>query len=617
VPFAPTVAASADGPDRGRAIEPANGARAELRGRRARLALLAAAGVAAVAIASSAALLIRADYFWQSPFATARFSRLTDFEGVEQDAAISRDGKVVAFLSDRAGAIDVWIKELETGVLRNLTQGRGGELRNPAVRTLGFSLDGANVTLWTRLTDSSAAAPAPIQLWAVPAAGGDLQRYLDGVAEFAWSPDGTRMVYHPAESGDPIFVTEPGETVGRRLFIGPPGLHCHFPVWSPDGAFIYFVYGSVPDRMDVWRIASTGSEPERVTFHDTRVSYPVFLDARTLAYLATDADGSGPWLHAMNVERRVPHRIGFGLEQYTSLSATANGRRLVATVATSRTSLWRVPILDRPASSNDTNRIALPTLGGLSPRLGRDYLLYLSPNNGELWKLEREGATKLWNGRDGRIAGGPAVAPNGDRIAFTVASGERTQLYSMNDDGTGIRRWAENLDVRGNPAWSPSGEWIAIAAERGGGPQLFKVPAGGARPIPILDDYSIDPAWSPDEQLIVYRGADSGPSFPLLAVTPDGAPQSIPALVLPRGARRVAFLAGGTQLVVLRGELEHKNFWLVDLASGRERQLTSFGPDFVIGDFDVSADGREIVFDRVSEESDVVLIDLTEPIARP
>jgi hypothetical protein len=79
----------------------------------------------------------------------------------------------------------------------------------------------------------------------------------------------------------------------------------------------------------------------------------------------------------------------------------------------------------------------------------------------------------------------------------------------------------------------------------------------------------------------------------------------------------VAFLAGGAQLVVLRGELEHKNFWLVDLASGRERQLTSFGPDFVIGDFDVSADGREIVFDRVSEESDVVLIDLTEPIARP
>ena len=34
------------------------------------------------------------------------------------------------------------------------------------------------------------------------------------------------------------------------------------------------------------------------------------------------------------------------------------------------------------------------------------------------------------------------------------------------------------------------------------------------------------------------------------------------------------------------------------------------GPELVVGDFDVSPDGREIVFDRVQENSDVVLIDL-------
>ena len=62
---------------------------------------------------------------------------------------------------------------------------------------------------------------------------------------------------------------------------------------SPSGrrmqAFIYFVHsveGAVPERMDIWRIRPTGGAPERITHHDSRVTHPVFLDARTLAYLA-------------------------------------------------------------------------------------------------------------------------------------------------------------------------------------------------------------------------------------------------------------------------------------------------------------------------------------------
>jgi len=38
--------------------------------------------------------------------------------------------------------------------------------------------------------------------------------------------------------------------------------------------------------------------------------------------------------------------------------------------------------------------------------------------------------------------------------------------------------------------------------------------------------------------------------------------------------------------------------------------LTTFGPDFAIRDFDISPDGRELVLERVQEQSDVVLLDL-------
>jgi hypothetical protein len=45
------------------------------------------------------------------------------------------------------------------------------------------------------------------------------------------------------------------------------------------------------------------------------------------------------------------------------------------------------------------------------------------------------------------------------------------------------------------------------------------------------------------------------------------------------------------------------------LDTGEERRLTDLGPEFIIDDFDVSADGSELVFDRLREESDVIMIE--------
>src|SRR5207247_11300462 len=89
--------------------------------------------------------------------------------------------------------------------------------------------------------------------------------------------------------------------------------------------FIYFVQGALPDKMDIWRIRPAGGIPERITVHNSHVSHPVFLNQRTLLYLATTADGSRAAFYALDSERRIPHRVSFGLEQYTSLAASAGG----------------------------------------------------------------------------------------------------------------------------------------------------------------------------------------------------------------------------------------------------------------------------------------------------
>jgi hypothetical protein len=128
-------------------------------------------------------------------------------------------------------------------------------------------------------------------------------------------------------------------------------------------------------------------------------------------------------------------------------------------------------------------------------------------------------------------------------------------------------------------------------------------------PLLVSAEYSVDPVWSPDGGFLVFSGRQLGPGFPVRAVTPEGKPVPIPPLTLMRGDR-FRFLPGGAALVLLKREGPRKNFWLFDLQTGSERRLTNFGPEYAIQDFDVSRDGKEIVFDRLKEASDIVLIDL-------
>jgi Tol biopolymer transport system component/DNA-binding winged helix-turn-helix (wHTH) protein len=547
----------------------------------------------------------------RNPLANAKFTRLTDLSGKEQAAAISRDGKAVVFLSDHDGPTDAWITEIGGGSYRNLTQGSGLDLVNPAVRTVGFSADGSLVTFWERRSGSSRSGDTNIL--AMPTRGGALQPYLADAAELAWSSDGTRIVYHSSAPGDPLFIRESRQSGVRRIYTAPAGVHCHFPMWSPDGAFIYFVRGVPLEAWDVWRIRPSGSDLERITFHNSLVSHPVLLDSRTLVYLASDPDGSGPWLYTTDVKERVPHRISSGLERYTSLAASADGKRLVATVANPKTSLWSVSIPGDRSVQTTAVRISSDSVTDRSPRLGPNYLLYVSSRGGRqgIWKLANGTNTELWGDALRPVLGAPAIAADGRRIAFTASDGARTLLYVMESDGTEARVVADSLLLRGDPAWAPDGQSIVSAVVREGEPRLTIIYMNGNPPLALVPEYSIEPVWSPHGEFLLYSGADLGMSFPLRAIAGDGRLYGgLSTPILTRGARRVAFWPDGRSVVVLRGDIVHKNFWLVDLKTGAERQLTDLPPNFEVrGDFDISSDGGQITFDRVEENSEIALIE--------
>jgi Tol biopolymer transport system component len=180
-------------------------------------------------------------------------------------------------------------------------------------------------------------------------------------------------------------------------------------------------------------------------------------------------------------------------------------------------------------------------------------------------------------------------------------------------DGTNARIVTDSLNLQGTPAWEPDGKSITSAADVQGVPHLFRVPVDGRPPVLLVREYSVDPAWAPDGQFVVYSGPDIGATFSVKALTTVATAHPLPVLTLTRGARHLAFLPGEPALVLLRGEIEHKNLWLINLETGAERQLTNLPADFDVRDFDISSDGGEVVFERVQERSDVVLMDLPRP----
>ena len=547
----------------------------------------------------------------QNPLANAHFTRLTDWEGVERDAAISPDGKFVAFVSDRDGPFDIWLAELGGGEFVNLTHGKDPNL-DFELPVVGFANAGSE--LW--IHDASPTSP----LLLTPLMGGEPRTFLAKgprgrpPVNAAWSPDGSRLAYHTSDPGDPIYVADRTGGNPRLLFANTdPGMHSHWPVWSPDGRWIYFSRGNpVAQTFDLWRVSPSGGAPERLTHHNSWVAYPAPLGPHMILYVAREEDGSGPWLWALSPEDKSTRRVSFGLEHYTSVAASADGRRLVATVTNPSANLWSVPILDHPANESEVTSFKVPTVRALAPRFAGSSLFYLSSRGAGdgLWRFDQGRAIEIWKGADNPLFQAAAISPDGSQVAIGLRSGGKLRLHLITADGANLRRIADEIEIQGAASWSPDGQWIVTGGRDARGLGLFKIPAAGGLPTRIVAGQAFNPVWSPDGTLIVYTGANIGPDAPLMAVRPDGTAVPLPTIRVRRDGVRARFLPGGKALVYMQGRSAAQDFWFLDLASRKSRPLTHLQNTSAMQAFDITPDGKHIVFDRLRENSDLVLIDL-------
>jgi dipeptidyl aminopeptidase/acylaminoacyl peptidase len=201
----------------------------------------------------------------------------------------------------------------------------------------------------------------------------------------------------------------------------------------------------------------------------------------------------------------------------------------------------------------------------------------------------------------------PAIAPDGRSVAFAVTTTDlpkvrrQTNLWRVDADGRGARALTLSDKRDASPAFSPDGTVLAFLSTRAGDPQVFFLPTGGGEA----------------EKKTDVPGGVGGFLF-----TPDGKRLLVTAEVWPEcGAEAVcnrrkdeAMEKGKMKAYVAdRFFVRHWDSWedgkrthvlVVDLADAGAptRDLTPGdfdSPAFVVGgggDFDVSPDGKELVF---------------------
>lgn len=187
--------------------------------------------------------------------------RLTDDAAVESDPAWSRDGTKLVFSSDRAGSMDLWLRDLRSGSDRQLTKFPNAEI------TPAWSPDGSRIAY----INSFGLFQGEVIVLNVKT--GEAKKIVDttfGPGRPTWSPDGKTVVVSslrpyssryregenqllavPAAGGEAKVITlDPHESIGKRS--GLDG-----PLWSADGKHMAFVLNGLLSVVPV----SAGGEP--------------------------------------------------------------------------------------------------------------------------------------------------------------------------------------------------------------------------------------------------------------------------------------------------------------------------------------------------------------------
>ena len=101
----------------------------------------------------------------------------------------------------------------------------------------------------------------------------------------------------------------------------------------------------------------------------------------------------------------------------------------------------------------------------------------------------------------------PAFNADGTKLAVALSRDGLTQIYTMNANGTGLRRFTHSYGIDTEPVFSQDSEYLYFTSDRGGSPQIYRqklTPGAAAERVTFGSSYAISPDISPDGKYLTY-----------------------------------------------------------------------------------------------------------------
>ena len=285
------------------------------------------------------------------------------------------------------------------------------------------------------------------------------------------------------------------------------------PVWGPDGRWI--IFGGGPSGVygpNLYLVTTDGTQLRRIV-REPEVSY--VRDSRYWLELITSLDltEDGTRLLYATCKTLIPE---------SAIRGYAGGRDLyeISLVRLDLGTHTRLREGNFPVWSPDGTRIAF--VAGRGSGAGRGGVA-----QSVVYTMAADGSDvqRVWTPRaplSGSADFPPRWSPDGTRLAFTVADNDGYAVYTVNADGTGMRRLTDAIS---NPSWSPDGERVAFLNHDSRHAALYTIGLDGTDARRIRRDVEFrgrvdggsnvfarwlpSVAWSPDGFRILYSCAEA------------------------------------------------------------------------------------------------------------
>jgi eukaryotic-like serine/threonine-protein kinase len=504
----------------------------------------------------------------------------------------SSDGAYVAFAATGAnGTTALWVRPTNAVEARELpgTEGAAFPFWSPDSRSLAFFADGRLKTVDLEGGSTQIVCDAPL------GRGG------------AWGPGGV-ILFSPAPAAPLMRVSAGGGTPVPITKLDA-ALHTshRWPFFLPDGKhFLYIAlhHDGSKAANDMLYYASLDGRENRPLFRSqTNAVYAsgFLLFGRGEQLMAQPFNPSSGTLSGepQNVAKGVMNDAS---TWHMDASASDDGLLVFGSGASGDLELiW----MDR---SGKISSIAdkLPDLQSavLSPQ-GDRVALQLNAGQTDLWVLDltRGVRTRLTFGPVGNVS--PLWSPDGKWIAYSSDQNGHFAICRKPSDGSGAEETL--LTVEQQPVlndWSRDGKYLLYSLPLPGGPlrQISALPLEGERkPFPAVERGSVG-KLSPDGRWLSYDSLESGRAE--VYVTPFGGGQG-KWQVSGSGGQQPRWSTDGKELYYM--DMSYSLFAVpVTNAGGSlqfgvaEKLITNWSAPQVF--YDVSADGKKFLLDRVAQQ---------------